>query len=50
MAWAELHARHKATHELMAHLHKARRLQGVLLEKVAQQKAANKAAFLKSHR
>jgi len=38
VAWAELHARHKATHELMAHLHKARRLQGVLLEKVAQQK------------
>ena len=38
VAWSELHVRHKATHELMAHLHKARRQQGVLLEKVAQQK------------
>ena len=38
VAWAELHIRHKATHELMAHLHKARRQQGALLEKVAHQK------------
>ena len=38
VAWAELHTRHKATHELMAHLHRARRQQGALLEKVAQQK------------